>query len=101
MYGRLPHPQVRHGEYCQGAKFGRSCFRVPQDKTYALAVIGECINEKFEEEIYSQEGIEFNGQFYCSCYCFGQHLVNEGQAVEIIITCVESRAIKNLFYIHS
>lgn len=57
----------------------------PQDKTYAPAIIGQCTSEKCEEEIFSQEGIEFNGQFYCSCHCIGQHLVNEGQAVDMSV----------------
>lgn len=57
----------------------------PQDKTCAPAIIGECVNTKCEEEIYSQEGIEFEGQFYCSCHCLGQYLVDEGQAVDMSV----------------
>lgn len=55
----------------------------PQDELIETIFISNCTNVKCEEEIYTNDGIEFNGQFYCSCHCIGQHLVNEGQAVDM------------------
>lgn len=45
--------------------------------------IGECTNNKCNEEVYPDEGIEFGGQFFCNPHCLGTHLVNEGQAVDM------------------
>lgn len=57
----------------------------PQTDTYEPIVISDCTNIKCNEEIYSREGIEYNGEFYCSTHCVGEHLVNEGYAIDMSV----------------
>lgn len=57
----------------------------PQIETFEPIVLGDCINEKCNEEIYSGDFIEFGGQFFCNEYCLGRHLVNEGQAIDMSV----------------
>lgn len=54
-----------------------------QDDLKDPIIISECTNLKCNEDIYSDEGIEFDGVFFCSTHCLGQHLVSEGQAVDM------------------
>lgn len=55
----------------------------PQEETYQPITLGDCTNAKCIEEAYTDDCIEFGGQFFCNEYCLGVHLVNEGQAVDM------------------
>lgn len=57
----------------------------PQNDTYQSIILGYCTNAKCNEDIYSGEGYEYNGQLFCGTHCIGEHLVNEGQAIELSV----------------
>jgi len=57
----------------------------PQIDTFEPIVVSDCTNRKCNEEVYTGEGYEYNGQFFCGTHCIGEHLVNEGQAVDMSV----------------
>jgi hypothetical protein len=55
----------------------------PQEETFEPIVLGSCTNRKCDEEVFTGEGIEYNGELYCCSYCLGEHLIAEGHAVDL------------------
>lgn len=45
--------------------------------------VGQCIYKHCREELYEGEGYELHGHLYCSTGCMGEHLIEEGEAVDL------------------
>lgn len=48
-----------------------------------LKAIGKCHYRFCDEDIYQNDGIEFNGYIYCTTGCIGEELLEEGVAVDL------------------
>ncbi|MDI2588085.1 hypothetical protein OR571_13405 [Psychrobacillus sp. NEAU-3TGS] len=45
--------------------------------------VGKCNYKYCDEALFEGEGIEFDGYLYCSTGCIGEHLIEEGAAVDL------------------
>ena len=54
-----------------------------EQSTYPVHILGDCMNIKCNELIYTDDYVEYGGQLYCNEYCLGVHLISEGQAVDM------------------
>lgn len=46
-------------------------------------LIGTCHYRYCNEELYEGEGFEFGGYLYCSSGCIGEHLIEEGEVIDL------------------
>lgn len=45
--------------------------------------VGKCNYKYCSEELFEGEGYEYEGDYYCSTSCIGEHLTEEGAAIDL------------------